>query len=232
MRIASAASVAFAASVAVLATTAPTAVARSAQAEAEATAVPASAREWDFRVWLNDREIGWHRYVLREDGAATEVESRAQFDVRFLFVNAYRYRHEARERWRGACLDGLQSTTVTNGAVEHVAAVSTGQALRIARPSGDANLPGCVMSFAYWDPRILDASRLLNSQTGEWLPVRIETLGTGHVTVGGRSVAATRHRLSAPDLQIDLWYVDRKWVGLEALMPGGRVLRYELRSLP
>ena len=233
MRVASAASVVFAASAAfVAATGSSAAVARPIQAEARAGAGRATDREWDFRVWLNDREIGWHRYVLREEGAAIEVESRAQFDVRFLFLSAYRYRHEARERWRGACLDGLQSKTVTNGAVEQVDAVSTGQALRIARPSGDADLPGCVMSFAYWDPRILEADRLLNSQTGEWLPVRVLALGSGRVTVGGRSVVATRHRLSAPDLQIDLWYAAGQWVGLEAPLPGGRVLRYELRTLP
>ena len=192
---------------------------------------PATApeREWHFRVWLDDREVGWHRYVVRERGDATEVESRAQFEVRFLFLTAYRYRHEARERWRGACLDELESRTVTNGAVEQVEARVTADALVVASASGEARLPGCVMSFAYWDPRILGADRLLNSQTGEWLPVRIEARGTERVTVAGRDVPAARHRLSAPDLQIDLWYADGHWVALEAPLPGGRTLRYELR---
>ena len=85
------------------------------------------------------------------------------------------------------------------------------------------------MSFAYWDPRILQADRLLNPQTGEWLPVRIETRGTEQVSVSGRTVTATRHRLSAPEMQIDLWYADGLWVGLEAAMRGGRLLRYELQ---
>jgi hypothetical protein len=200
---------------------------------ASASAVPATAskvaREWHFRVWLDDREVGWHRYVVRERGDATEVESRAQFDVRFLFLTAYRYRHEARERWRDACLDEFESRTVTNGAVEQVEALTADEALVVARPSGEARLPGCVMSFAYWDPRILEADRLLNSQTGEWLPVRIEARGSERVTVAGREVATARHRLSAPGLQIDLWYADGHWVALEAPLPGGRTLRYELR---
>ena len=41
-------------------------------------------------------------------------------------------------------------------------------------------------------------------------------------------LSATRHRLSAPNLQIDLWYADGRWVALEAPTPGGRTLRYEL----
>jgi hypothetical protein len=198
-----------------------------------ATVVPATAfateREWHFRVWLDDQEVGWHHYLVRDRGDATEVESRAQFDVRFLFLNAYRYRHEARERWRGACLDELESRTVTNGRVEQVEALAADESLKVTRPSGEARLAGCVMTFAYWDPRILEADRLLNSQTGEWLPVRIEARGAERVTVAGRDVPAARHRLSAPDLQIDLWYADGHWVALEAPLPGGRTLRYELR---
>jgi hypothetical protein len=191
-------------------------------------AAPAADGEWNFRVLLDGKEVGWHRYIVRGDGAATEVESRAQFDVRFLMLNAYSYRHTARERWRGACLDELESRTETNGRVEEVAAVAYDDAVVVDGPSGDARLPGCVMSFAYWDPRILRATRLLNSQTGELLPVSVAERGTERVSVAGRTVAATRHRLSAPNLQIDLWYVDGRWVALEAPTPGGRTLRYEL----
>ena len=189
---------------------------------------PAADGEWNFRVLLDGKEVGWHRYVVRGDGASTEVESRAQFDVRFLLLNAYSYRHTARERWRGACLDELESRTETNGRVEEVAAVAYDDAVVVDGPSGDARLPGCVMSFAYWDPRILRATRLLNSQTGELLPVSVAQRGTEQVSVAGRTVAATRHRLSAPNLQIDLWYADGRWVALEAPTPGGRTLRYEL----
>ena len=189
---------------------------------------PAADGEWNFRVLLDGKEVGWHRYVVRGDGASTEVESRAQFDVRFLMLNAYSYRHTARERWRGACLDELESRTETNGRVEEVAAVAYDDAVVVDGPSGDARLPGCVMSFAYWDPRILRATRLLNSQTGELLPVSVAQRGTERVSVAGRTVAATRHRLSAPNLQIDLWYADGRWVALEAPTPGGRTLRYEL----
>ena len=57
-------------------------------ASAVTATATATAREWHFRVWLDDREVGWHRYLVRERGDATEVESRAQFDVRFLFLNA------------------------------------------------------------------------------------------------------------------------------------------------
>jgi hypothetical protein len=205
------------------------AIATSAVASAPAAGVHEAGRQWHFRVLLDDEVVGWHRYEVRAVDDHTEVESRAQFDVRILFVNAYRYRHEARERWRGVCLEDLESRTVTNGTVEEVDAVATGEALVVARRSGETRLPGCVMSFAYWDPRILQADRLLNPQTGEWLPVRVEARGTEQLNVDGQTVAATRHRISAPELQIDVWYADGRWVGLEAETRGGRLLRYELQ---
>jgi len=85
------------------------------------------------------------------------------------------------------------------------------------------------MSFAYWDPRILEADRLLNSQTGELVPVQVAALGPDSVPVRGVLRPASRYRISGRNLQIDVWYADGSWVGLEALTEGGRRLRYELQ---
>lgn len=84
------------------------------------------------------------------------------------------------------------------------------------------------MTFAYWNPQILKARRLLNAQTGELLPVTVTPQGEETVEVRGKPVAAHRYRISGPRLQIDLWYAGARWVALEALAEGGRRLRYEL----
>ena len=195
-----------------------------------AFAVPASATAgaWNFRVMLDGREIGRHRYELQPRSDGMELRSEARFDVRFLFLSAYRYEHEAVERWQGGCLRELQSRTVTNGERVAVSARDTGGELTVDRPGGRDVHPGCVQSFAYWDPRILEARALLNSQTGELVPVQVVRLGPEAVTSQGESLLATRHRISGTGLQIDLWYVGERWVALEALTEGGRRLRYEL----
>ena len=183
---------------------------------------------WNFRVLLDDREIGRHRYTLRTSGEAREVQSDARFDVRVLFVNAYRYLHEAVERWDGNCLQSLVSRTETNGERQSVNAAARGGRLTVERSDGSDEHEGCVMTFAYWNPQILKARRLLNSQTGELLPVRVAHQGEEIIAVRGRPLTAERHRISAPNLQIDLWYADGQWVALEAPAKGGRRLRYEL----
>ena len=172
----------------------------------------ASQRSWNFRVLLDGREIGRHTFTREEAADGARVVSHARFDVRFLFVSAYRYEHRAEERWRGGCLLSLEASTDDNGVRKDVR----------VRPSD------CTRSFSYWDPAILRAERLLNAQTGEVLPVRAASLGLESIAVRGRETPASRHRLTAPGLSIDLWYAGADWVALESSVEGGRRLRYEL----
>jgi hypothetical protein len=188
----------------------------------------AQTRDWSFRVLLDGREIGRHSFSLRAAGPAQELRSDARFDVRLLAFSAYRYRHVATERWQDGCLVALDSLTETNGEREAVNAVTSRGRLQVGRGERRDELDGCVMSFAYWNPRILSSSRLLNSQTGELLPVKATPQGIEHLEVRGERLAAQRHRITAPGLRVDLWYVDGQWVALEADAKGGRRLRYEL----
>ncbi len=195
-----------------------------------ALAVPASAAAgaWNFRVTLDGREIGQHRYRLQPRDEGMELRSEASFDVRVLFFSAYRYEHEAVERWQGGCLRALESQTVTNGERIAVSAREQDGQLAVERPAGRDLHAGCIWSFAYWDPGILEARALLNSQTRELVPVQVTRRGAEALTVQGQEVLATRHRIAGTGLEIDLWYVGERWVALEALTDGGRRLRYEL----
>jgi hypothetical protein len=188
----------------------------------------AAAGEWNFRVLLDGREIGRHRFSLQDAGSATTLRSQAEFDVRLLSFSLYRYAHEAVEEWRDGCLESLEARTEANGRASAVTARAERGALAVTHPRGLDRHAGCVMSFAYWNPQILKAQRLLNSQTGEVLPVTVTQLGEETRPVGGEPRAAQRHRIQVPGLQIDLWYVDGRWVALEAPAAGGRRLRYEL----
>jgi hypothetical protein len=188
----------------------------------------AEVRDWRFRVLLDDREIGTHRFTLTAAGDRREVLSEAQFDVRLLFIPAYTYRHEARETWEGGCLRSLDATTVTNGRRERVAARAHEAGMVVVRGQAREELPGCVLSFAYWNPAILATHQLLNSETGELLPVQVLSRGKEPIRVRGRSVLADRYRIDGAQLHIDLWYAGQEWVALEAPTAGGRRLRYEL----
>lgn len=171
-------------------------------------------REWRFRVLLDASEVGTHTFRVTDHVGERLVTSSARFKVKLLFINAYTYAHDARERWQGDCLSELDARTDDNG--ERVT-VRT-------RPSA------CVMSFAYWNPRMLEQKQLLNAQTGELTEVRIQPLGEETVRVRGAPLSARRYAVHAPKFRIDLWYAaDSSWVQLESRTAGGRLLRYEIQ---
>jgi len=196
-----------------------------------ASAAPADAenRTLLFDVYLDGRKIGYHRFEIHGTRSNAAVLSEASFDVRFLFVTAYRYRHNTRERWRGGCLSQIEATTNANGKNVDVVGERTDNGFVIETGNGAAELPRCVMSFAYWNPRFLEQPRLLNPQTGEYVDVEVEDLGDDIVEVGGRAIAARTYRITARQLEIKLWYSeDAEWLGLESVAKGGRVIRYRL----
>ena len=87
-----------------------------AQADTERSAVePASQNTWQFRVFLDDREIGYHNFYLAEVGEHRQLRSVAEFEYRLLFVKLFDYEHEALETWTGDCLSSIRSSTDSNG---------------------------------------------------------------------------------------------------------------------
>ena len=201
---------------------------------ASATA-PGPPREWRFNVSLDGTPIGYHRFALSERGSALELHSEARFNVKFLFFNAYRYVHDSQELWHGDCLYEIDARTDDNGSRQTVRGAMTAGRFLISRSGGDTDLAACVQTFAYWNPQILGATRLLNAQTGEYVPVHVDYVGSEFLTVRGTRQAADHYRLTGDtsvgeDLRIDLWYSpSREWLSLESTTADGRRLRYHLQ---
>jgi Family of unknown function (DUF6134) len=190
----------------------------------------ANPRKWEFQVYLDDTAIGHHHFVVNDKGAERELTTDARFDVKVLFINAYRYVHDANERWRGNCLASLNARTDDNGKPSAVQADQQGERVNVVSPRGREALDGCVMSFAYWNPEILRQTRLLNSQTGQYEAVTVAAMGDERITVRGAPVQAKRYRITGPKNPIDLWYgVDNNWLALQSTLEGGRRLRYALK---
>ena len=198
------------------------------------TAGACAAAESTFSVFLDGKPIGEHRFVITGPPEAREVQSEARFAVKLLGVTVYRYRHQASERWRGDCLISLVASTDDDGDVSRVRAQPSGDNLAVItdtdRGAATRSLPGCTMSFAYWNPAIQTQTRLLNAQSGKDETVRVSRASSGQVDVRGRSVAATRWRIEGPPQAIDVWYsAQGEWVGLDSTLEGGRELVYRLK---
>jgi hypothetical protein len=200
------------------------------------SAVPAAAlasNTWDFRVFLDDKEIGTHRFDLLDKGAGErQLISKARMAVKVLFVTAYTYDHHDVEHWNGDCLSKLTSKTDDNGDKYEVDVQRQGAATVVQTRGGAQTLGNCVLTFAYWNPAMLKQTRLLNSQDGEHVEVKITDAGADSIVVRGVKTPARRYELRSTNqkLAIDLWYSPTdEWLALESRTERGQKLIYKLK---
>jgi len=193
------------------------------------TSATGVTQSWDFAVKLDGDKIGYHRFELIDEGSQTRLRSEARFDVRFLFINAFKYRHNATEVWSDGCLREIETRTQANGKKLAVSGATMGDRLVIDAGTDTSELSNCVMTFAYWNPEFLRQPRLLDSQSGDYLDVEVENLGSEPITVRGEDMEASVYRLTAKKLELKLWYSpDDEWLALESVAKGGRIIRYDL----
>lgn len=188
-----------------------------------------AARKLNFDVFLDDRAIGYQRFTLAPVDEGVQIETRAEFEVKLLLITAFEYEHRNTELWRGGCLQAIDARTDSNGTQYAVSGKARGDAFVVATNEGERRLADCVATFAYWDKELLLKRReLLNSQTGEYVPVQIAPLGADRIRVGDRELPVERYSIKGRDLDITLAYHadNGEWVALDSRLDGGRTLRY------
>lgn len=191
--------------------------------------------EWEFAVYLGDKPIGSHAFTLQQEGEGLKLHTEASFDVKFLFITAYTYRHRNTELWDEEGLISINATTDANGKIQEVNGSRQGDVFILNSRADEEVLPAGLMTFAYWNPEFLKESRLLNSQTGEVEPVRVIEQGPDQVKFGERSIPAIRYDVVLQNGGlITVWYAmeDNRWVALESVTDSGRLIRYRPVRLP
>ena len=192
----------------------------------------AFAKEWAFDVYLDKNKIGQHTFSLND---ANELTSKAKFNVKVLFINAYQYDHKAVEKWQGDCLASLEAHTVENKVTTDIKGKLTDAKFVVDDGKNKQTLPACSMTFAYWNPKILTQTKLLNPQNAEWLDTKITNLGAETIEVKGKSIEATHYKIEGDlagksKLKIELWYnANNDWVALKSITPEGYTIHYKLR---
>ena len=195
----------------------------------EADATPA-VRQWRFDVTADGLPIGTHEYALHENDGTRSVQSEMHFSVRLLVIDAYRYEHHATETWQDDCLSRLDTHTEEKGRVTTVTGHVEANRFEVEGVAGREDLPSCVMTFAYWNPRVLEQSHLLNPQTGQWTPVTTQLLGTEVIDVRGQPRKAAHYLISTEKNRIELWYAVNggEWLAMRTTTSDGHHLAYRL----
>ena len=189
------------------------------------------AKEWAFDVYLDKSKIGTHTFTFNDN----TLVSKAKFNVKVLFIEAYKYDHSAKEQWQGDCLVSLDAHTVENKVTTDVKGDSSGGSFNLIPARASQKFPSCVMTFAYWNPKILEQKQLLNPQNAEYLNTTVEKQANETMMVKGKPTETTHYKLKGAlegknKLNIELWYnQNNDWVALKSVTPEGYNIIYKLK---
>ena len=184
------------------------------------TATP-TTEFFNFKVLLNDREVGWHTFVVEHNGDQVTVKSDASMDFTVLLVKKVKYRHQANEIWQKDCMVGFDSSTQRNGKLVAMSGKTVNGSFFVQREDGETSLGVCVKSFPYWRPKWLESEFLLNVETGKYTPVSVQS----NIDPATQAIYKT---IELPKTQIRLEY-DKAgdWRSLESDLNIVGTLRYE-----
>ena len=188
------------------------------------------AQEWAFDVYLDKSKIGKHTFTY----ANNLLTSRAKFNVKVLFINAYKYDHTSKERWQDDCLEGIEVNTIEDKLTTKVNGKKTSVGFEVSDGKSNQTLPACTMTFAYWNPKILSQSKLLNPQNADYLDTHFEKQANESIMVKGKPTDTTHYKLTGSlngknKLNIELWYNQKnEWVALKSITPEGYNIIYKL----
>jgi Family of unknown function (DUF6134) len=189
------------------------------------------AQEWAFDVYLDKSKIGKHTFSLDQNNLLT---SRAKFNVKVLFIEAYKYDHTSKELWKDDCLSNIDVNTIENKVITNVKGKKTASGFDVSVGKVNQTLPECTMTFAYWNPKILTQTHLLNPQNAEYLNTTFDKQSNETIMVKGKPTETSHYKLKGlldgkSKLNIELWYnLKNEWVALKSITPEGYTIVYKL----
>jgi len=176
---------------------------------------------FNFKVSLDNREVGWHKFVVETKGNQLTVSSKAKMDFTVLMVKKVAYRHEATETWLGDCLQAFESKTKRNTKIFLTSGSVKDGDFYVNRNGEEVLVSKCVKTFAYWRPAWLDDEFLLNVETGKYTPISLEV-------TEDQLTNMTKRVVGLPKTEIHLAYdKSGNWQTLESELKIAGTLRYQ-----
>jgi hypothetical protein len=176
----------------------------------------------------NGEQIGTHKIELRRTGKETSVNVATNVEVKILFVTAYRFQYTGTERWVNGRLVALSTETDDNGTQHKLTAALKGAALEVDADGKAAQVDKNIIPASLWNPELVRQSVMLDTQTGQVMPISVVDGGSEDVTVETGPAPAHRYTIKGKFSQ-DVWYDSRgRLVQSQLVAKDGSVISYKL----
>ncbi|WP_421786535.1 DUF6134 family protein [Hyphobacterium sp.] len=179
-------------------------------------AVPNEGRI-EFDVYRGDSRFGSHILQFDTSGERLRVTSDVDLRVRFGPITVFRYQHDATEVYENGVLQSFEAETLKDGErlvvnLERSGDQITGRGTDVDGNPLDIRHSASLILSSHWQGYEAGTDVILNTETGEEMPVTISDLGMETLTIGSREIEARRIRVEG-SLTLDLWYgPDDEWL--------------------
>ena len=182
-----------------------------------------------FNVYRNDSLIGYHNLDFYQTDSLVESKIQIKFEVTFLGFVVYEYLHKNNEKWMDNTLVFMEASTDKNGDLLDCKVNKKENQFKILGTNGDLTLDKKITPTTYWkfDQLITgEKNKVLNSQDCSYINFEIKYLGDEMIY--DNSLKASRYKLlgkefTGDDVNIDIWYKDKKWMKMIFLKDGSTV---------
>jgi len=198
---------------------------------------PADGERIIFDVYRNGgTEFGTHEVIFEREGGDVIARSTIRLRAGFGPITAFRYEHDATERWSDGRLMSLSSRTLKDGDTYEVEARYEDGQISVQGEDPDAGavsltLPGDILSSSHWHGYPPDMAEMLNTEHGTVMETVVEDLGMTQIEGDGGMIDVRHIRLSS-SLVVDLFYDENgRWAGCQ-FEARGQTVRYVRRADP
>jgi hypothetical protein len=200
----------------------------SAALASSALAEPSKGGRVVFEVLRGKEHFGQQSVTVTPVEGGFSVQTAADLRASLGPVTLFHYKQECLETWRGVQLAGLTCTTLRDGKKIKVDAAPAEGALKVTgAKKGPATFPVGTGPSTWWTKPKLGAYDMINTETGERMPVKVTSIGRETIDTGSSKITAEHIRV-ASTLSVDLWYDEAgHWVSC-AFSASGQNMTYRL----
>ncbi len=191
------------------------------------TSVPAWAKPQniEFEILRGGKPFGTHKIQFSQGKNDTLV---AKIDINMNYslgpVTLFTYSHSNKEVWKGNRLVSVNSTTNDDGDKFLVEATWDRERLEVRTKDKLYDAQASVLSTSYWNKKMLDSKKLLNTQYGTIEDISVRSDGMGTMMVAGEKRNVRKYLVNA-SVPVTVYYDAKtnEWVGLEFTARGSPV---------
>jgi hypothetical protein len=173
-------------------------------AVADTAAAPIKTHQ-TYDIIREGSKIGTNIIDVERRGDATQVKISTKISVKIMYVEAYRFNHEATENWKGGRLVAYTSKTDDNGTNHSVSVTQGANKLDLVADGEHSDAPLGLHPASLWDRGFSGQTELFDTSNGKRMAVKIKDLGDERIVSNG-VVHGTRHYKISGDFNRDVWF--------------------------